>query len=78
MKLQGGSSFLSSALSISGTGLTLITLSGSDQATVSGGDCTSNSDWTTSSMIIAQPPFTAVTQPGYYGTTITFTATFNP
>ncbi len=58
--------------------LTLITLSGSDQATVSGGDCTSNSDWTTSSMIIAQPPFTAVTQPGYYGTTITFTATFNP
>lgn len=76
--LQNGSTPLSSALSISGTGLTTKSLTGENQSlvdelTISG---TGEKSVSINDMVITQPAFDAVAS-GAYTSTVTFTVTFN-
>ena len=77
--LKSSSVALSSALQLSGTGLSTIDpLTGSDQTLTSGATLsgTGVKTWSVSDLVIAQPAFDMVAA-GTYTTTITFTATFN-
>ena len=80
LKKDGTGTALSSALKLSGGGLTTVNmLSGSDQTLVTTGQGAlsgSPKTWSISTLVITQPAFTSAT-PGSYSTIITFTATFN-
>ena len=74
--LSGSGGTLSSALVISGTGLTSVTLSGENQTLIERTSLSGTpKSWSVSDLVITQPPFNSM-PPGNYTATITFTATF--
>jgi hypothetical protein len=76
--LQNGSTPLSTALSVSGTGLTTTSLTGTNQSLVDALSLAGTGEKSVSitNMVITQPAFTAVAS-GAYTSTVTFTVTFN-
>lgn len=79
-KLTKLSTSLSSSLSLSGTGLTTTSLTGTNQTLIAAGTLSGSPEatWSVADLVITQPAFTTPVPAGNYTCTITFTATFNP
>ncbi len=78
-RLKSATDPLSSALILTGTGLTTRTLSDNDQTLIAAGSLEGadvEKTWSVADLVITQPAFTAVAA-GTYTITITFTVTFS-